>query len=219
MIKETDAVEVFTENMDRTNMLIEAMEKIGAYNRIYQMDANEKHYELGKAVEKVQNEQLLKIENSCAEHAIISLSTLFETYLKTLVQELFFRFPDYFLEHQSKYSARIEGLINVQTSIDYEEISEKLNLNKRFQYFEFLEAYELDVLTPEDKSFIEYIYIYRNCYVHNAGRIDSKTKAKLRKIVPPIKESFKTTNSKLLRTKMKRLIPKIHDRIIAKLTT
>jgi hypothetical protein len=218
MIEETNALKIFAKNLDRTNMLIVAMQKIAGYDRIYQMNAYEKHLEFGRAVENVQNEELRRIENSCAEHAIISLSTLFETYLKTLVQELLFQFPNYFFNRQSKYSAKIEALINSPKSIDYEEISEVINLNSRFQYFSFLEAYDLDVFTPDEKSFIEYIYIYRNCYVHNAGKVDSKTKTKLEKIVPPIKESVKTTNSKLLRTKMKRLIPKIHDRIIARLT-
>lgn len=217
MIKETNALKIFAENLERTNMLISAMEKISGYDHIYQEGAYRISSEFGQAVKESQNDQLRKIENSCAEHAVISLSTLFETYLKGLLQELLHRYPNYFLQKQTKYSLQVEGLIKDKKINDYEEISETLELTTRFQYIKFLEIYDLDLLGKTERSLVEYIYIYRNCYVHNAGKLDSKTKAKLERVVPPIRESSKTTNSKLLRTKMKRLIPRMHELAVKKI--
>lgn len=200
-------------------MLIEAMEKIKAYNRIYQMNAYEKNIEFGKIVENVQNEQLARIETSCAEHAIISLSTLFETYYKELIQEVLCKYPNYFQSIQTTYSAKLDELINDENLNDYEIISQRLNLSNRFSYRKFFESYEINLLTEEEANLIEYIYALRNCFVHNAGKINSKTQSKLDKISSPIEESYLSTNSKKLRTKMKRLIPKIHKRVIQKINS
>jgi hypothetical protein len=41
MIEATNAIEIARKNLERTELLIEAMEKIRAYNRIYQMKTAE----------------------------------------------------------------------------------------------------------------------------------------------------------------------------------
>ena len=80
MVEKTDAIPLLGKNLNRTDMLIEAMTKIKAYNRLYQMEhARDRDY---LVVKGVQDKQLEKIEQSCAEHAIVSLATAFETYYK-----------------------------------------------------------------------------------------------------------------------------------------
>ena len=86
MIKENDAFEVFEINMERTDMLIQAVDKIGGYNFLYQEKADEVSPDYRSIVKSSQDKELLKISNSCFEHAIISIATAFETYLKELVQ-------------------------------------------------------------------------------------------------------------------------------------
>lgn len=79
LIEKTDAIASLKRNLHRTEMLIEAMAKIKAYNRLYQMEDihDREYYEMVKAV---QDQQLEHIERSCGQHAIISLATAFETY-------------------------------------------------------------------------------------------------------------------------------------------
>ena len=54
MILEVNSLYTFVENLERTNMLITAMEKIKAYNRLYQDKTYEKNLELEKIVEEAQ---------------------------------------------------------------------------------------------------------------------------------------------------------------------
>ncbi len=220
MIEPTSAIEVFRENLDRTNMLIEVMERNKGYNFIYQQDAYGVHPDYGELVKNSQNEQHSRIENSCAEHAIISLSTLFETYCKELVQELLCEFPSYF-QHKKKtaLTQKINELIIGKNKNDHEAVSMKLKLHNRFKYIEFFELYGIDFLTRNEKDLIEYIYVYRNCFVHNAGKIDKKTQLKLEKLVSPVKETSIVTISKRLRTKMKVLIPKLHERVMRQISS
>jgi hypothetical protein len=217
MIESTNAIEVFSANLARTNMLIEVMERNNGYNSGYQHDAYLKHREFGEAVKNSQEEQARKIEISCAEHAIISLATLFETYCKELVQELLYAFPKYFLAKQTIFHNKINELLDGEHEYNYEDISETLSLGNRFKVIKFFELHEIAFMTEEDINLVEYIYLLRNCFVHNAGRIDKKTQQKLEAFVPPIKADSKVTISKMLRTRVKKLIPKLHKRVMSQL--
>lgn len=96
MIETTNAIEVFQIDISRTNALIEAMDKIKAYNRLYQMRKSVTDPVYGNLVAEIQNQQLAWIELACAEHAIISLATTFETYCKELIQQLLADYPSFF---------------------------------------------------------------------------------------------------------------------------
>jgi hypothetical protein len=217
MILETNSINVFVENTRRTEMLIQSMDKIKAYNILYRFKAYGECYENAKLVEEIQKTQLEEIENSCSEHAIISLATTFETFCKEFIQQLLFEFPLFFQEYRTKYSKTIDKLITDKTDYDYEVITRKLGLINRFDFIDFFKEYDLLFLSKEEINIIEYIYIKRNCFVHNGNKIDSNTNIKLKKIVHPVKEYSIVTESKRLRTKINRIIPKIHDRVINKI--
>src|ERR1700753_2907226 len=167
MIQRTDAIDVCNKNIDRTNSLIAAMEKIGAYNRLYQMKvATRIDSQFANTVSKVQKEELSRIEKSCSEHAIISLSTVFETYYKELLQQLLFLYPEFFLSRQTKYTDSIQELIEGREQFSYEHIELKLNLRSRFDYYKFFQAYSISLLEVKEVEFIEYLYVKRNNFVH-----------------------------------------------------
>jgi hypothetical protein len=214
MIIKANSFKVFLENIQRTDMLIEAVDKIKAYNRLYQDRAYVEEYKYGKMVEEIQNAQLVKIGNSCSEHAIISLATTFETFCKELIQQLLSEFPDFFQKRNTKYSKTIEKLTDDKTEYDYEVITKKLNLYSRFDFNTFYKTYGLVFLTVEESNLVEYIYLKRNSFVHNGNRMDSKTKLSLKNSGHPVKEVLIATESKKLRTKIKVLIPKIQNRLI-----
>ncbi|MGE5943491.1 MAG: hypothetical protein ACM31G_04030, partial [Flavobacteriales bacterium] len=125
MINKTFALAVFEVNLDRTNMLITAMEKIKACNRIYQFKAYEENLQYGKIVEEVQGNELAKIEQSCSEHAVISIATIFETFIKEFVPELLIKNEEFFLNNKTKYTDTIEQLIKESNYYTYEEIEKK----------------------------------------------------------------------------------------------
>ena len=179
------------------------------------MEQTEREYR--KVVERVQDEQFEQIQRSCSEHAIISLVTSFETYYKELLQQLLFQFPDHFTTTSTKHSTKINRLINSENQVTYEVIEDRLGLWKRFSYYGLFKTYNIEFLSPDDKEFIEYIFVKRNNYVHNAGRLDTKTLKNLEKISSPNSENEIGTEAKRLRTKLKRAIYKVHDRIIANL--
>lgn len=159
MIQQTDALEVFNKNIDRTNSLIAAMEKISGYNRIYQMTAAaEINSQYADIVTRVQNEELRRIEKSCSEHAIISLSTAFETYYKELLQHLLFLRPEFFLSQHTKYADSIRGLVEGEERFSYEHIEVRLNLRSRFDYYKFFQVHTIPLLEPKESEFIEYLY-------------------------------------------------------------
>lgn len=185
MIKEVSAIDSFNINTTRTNMLITAMAKIKAYNWMYQQKTFEKNLEFGYVVQKVQDEELRKIELSCAEHAIISLATTFEVYYKELLQELLYKYPKIFLNTDSEYQKKITNLITAKEYFDYESIAEHLKLKKRHDFIKFFKEYNVPLLTGNEEEIIEHIYVMRNCYVHNAGKIDKKTGNRLKKYPPP----------------------------------
>lgn len=214
MIQATNALDVFSENLNKTNMLIQAMEKIKAYNRIYQFKAYEQNITYGKIVEDYQNRELNEIEISCSEHVIISLTTIFETYSKDLLQQLLNDYTNYFQTFTTKHTQEIKALINDRKKYDSEDITIKLNLNNRFDFIKFYKLYKINFLTKEETNLFEYIYIIRNCYLHNGSKIDSKTITKLNKVIKPTNEFYLSTDAKRLRTKVKRAIPKIHERML-----
>jgi len=174
LIEKTDAIELLEKNLQRTEMLIEAMEKIKAYNGLYQM-SNADACEHNKIVTIVQNQQLMYIQQSCGEHAIISLATAFEIYYKELVQQLFADYPGYFVSRNTKYSDKLNKLIQDHELATYEQIEFELKLRNRFDYYILFKAYSLPFLTLAEKRVVEYIYQQRNLYVHNAGRLYSKS--------------------------------------------
>lgn len=220
MIEKTDAIVLLRNNFERTEMLIEAMEKIETYDRLYQMGLGDQKYHLAyrKAVKHVQDVQLEVIEQSCAEHAIISLATAFESYYRDLVQELLFEYPDHFLIRRTSYSGTVKDLIKGSATATYEEIGQALRLNRRFDYYKFFEAYSITFLSAAEKEFIEYIILLRNCYVHNAGRVDGKTREKLKHVDTHFDEDAIRTQAKKLRTKLNKILFKSHDQIKDMLT-
>ena len=213
MIARTNAIDLLNKNLHRTEMLIEAMGKIKIYNNIYQ--ANQTNLQDYLAIKSVQDEQLRDIEQSCAEHAIISLVTTFETYYKELIQQLFADYPDYFLTRNTVYSDKIERVIRNNEFVIYEDIERDLNLRSRFDYYNLLQLYSIPFLSVDDNAFIEYLYLRRNNYVHNAGRPDAKLQAKLAKTPPPTKEIVTSTEAKRLRTRFDKVFYKLHDQIIS----
>ena len=213
MIEKANAIEVFKKNILRTESLITAMEKIKAYNRLYQMNI-EKSYPYNAKIDKqIQDKELSNIEKSCGEHAIISLVTAFETYYKELLQQLLSEYSTFFLSYKTKYTSKIHQLIEGENLFSYEQIEAKLELKNRFDYYRFFKEYSIPMLTLEEYEFIEYIYAIRNNFVHDAGNIDERTKKRLEKFPAPVFCSFISTESKKLRTKLKKLINKIDERI------
>jgi hypothetical protein len=168
-------------------------------------------------VEKVQDDQFEQIQQSCGEHAIISLATSYETYYKELLQQLLFQFPDHFMSMHTKYSTTLTELITSDSSATYELIEDKLKLRNRFDYHALFKAYDIEFLPDDAKQFIEYIYLRRNNYVHNAGRLDGKIIEKLETISSPYDEYMINTEAKRLRTKLRRIIYKFHNQIMTSL--
>lgn len=201
-------------NLHRTEMLIEAMENIKARDRLYQME-HEHDQEYSKMVKAVQDKRLEGIEKSCGEHAIISLATAFETYYKKLLQQLLSEHPNYFLSRRTKYSDRVNQLIEDGQLVTHEEINQALELGSRFDYYVFFKAYSIPFLSSDEESFIEYVYLRRNSYVHSAGRLDARTREKLAATSPPFNECALSTEAKRLRTRFRRILYKSYDRIKA----
>lgn len=212
MIIPVDSNEVFSHNLERTNMLIQAMEKIKGYNYIYQQNPTYTP-EFRSIVEKSQSDELEKFEKSCSEHAIISLCTLFETYYKSILQELLFKNPQHFLSKETKYLADITELINATEVYDYHVIVEKLKLSKRFYVYKFFEEYSIPFLASNEHDIVEYLFLLRNVFVHNAGNFSDKVKERMQTMNVPYKDDYLTTQSKRYRTLIKKLIIKIDKTI------
>jgi hypothetical protein len=213
MITDTSAIVLLGKNLERTEMLITAMERIKALNQIYQMKQTDLEYY--RIVKTIQDKELVKIEQSCGEHAIISLVTAFETYYKELIQQLFAQYSNYFVSRLTIFSARIKELIQSDKCFDYEEIEHRLSLKDRFDYYNFFAIYDIPLLSQDEKTLVEYLYLRRNNYVHNAGRQDKKLVEKLAKIPSPFKDIATSTEAKRLRTKLNKTLCKSYDRVIA----
>lgn len=215
MIEPTNAIAVFQQNTSRTDALIEAMNRIKAYNRLYQMRESVTDPQYAKKVAEIQDRQLAWIESSCAEHAIISLATTFETYCKELVQELLADYPSFFLAHSTNSTSQIKNLIETTERVSWEQIEPALKFRNRFDYYRFFENHSIPFLSSKESELIEYIFIKRNNFVHNAGETDEKTEEKLQVISHPVNEDMVKTEAKKLRTKLNRLIISLHKRVIA----
>lgn len=133
---------------------------------------------------------------------------------KELLQQLLSQFPKYFAQQTTSYSVKISDLSGVSDPMSYQEIEKELRLRNRFDYYRVFESYDIEFLTSQEQEFIEYIYVRRNSYVHNAGRPDKKTLQKLSEIPKPYEEYMVSTGAKRLRTKLGRLVSKSHSRII-----
>jgi hypothetical protein len=214
MIKKVSAMDSFYHNLERTEMLITAMEKIKVYNSLYQQKTFGEDPQFGYIVREVQDKELRKIEISCAEHAIISLATNFEIYYKELLQELLYAYPSIFIGVKSKYKDKLRDLTDGIEYYEYEHIADYLGLKNRKDFLNFFEEYSIPILTDAEKHIIEHIYTMRNCYVHNAGKRDKKTIKNLDKYPSPTGENRLTTEARRLRTKFNRLMIKANDRVI-----
>ncbi|NQU98431.1 hypothetical protein HQ533_03105 [Candidatus Woesearchaeota archaeon] len=212
MIRKINSISNFHTNAKRTEMLITAMSKLKTYNWIYQQKAYDIHPKHHEAVKKSQDKELIKIEVSCSEHALISLSTNFEVYYKDLIQELLNKFSTFFTSKETKHKNIIGELVSSRKRNTYEIILNKLNIKNRFDVYDFFELFGIPFLTQDEKKIMEHIYIIRNQYVHNAGRKDKQTKIKLKKYPSPTHEGYLTTETKRLRTKFNRLIDKSYIR-------
>lgn len=215
MVKNTNALEILEKNLVRTEMLIRAMEKIKGYNQIYQN--NQTNIRLLNIVKTQQESELKRIEQSCGEHAIISLITAFEIYYKELTQEMLANYPNRFLAPINIYSEKMGELIQSAEVFTYEDIEEKLGLKNHYQYFSFFKTYSIPFLQSDEEEFINYLYIRRNNYVHNAGRSEKKFIKQLSGVLQPFKYNEISTDAKRLRTRFTKILKKAHVRAITSL--
>jgi len=235
MIAQTDARAVLEKNIARTESLISAMEKIYGYNRIYQdslgqslstqiavnpgkseeekLNQIKAAQKLSAAVKDVQERDLEGIKRSCGEHAIISLATAFETYYKELLQELLRLSPDFFMTKSTPYTEIIRNLVEEPIARDYEEIGKTLKLRNRWDYYKFFDMHSIPFLSADERNFIEQIYAKRNNFVHNAGKEDSKSRDNIAKTGAIQNDQYISTEAKRLRTKFKRIMFKIDEKL------
>ena len=190
------------------------MDKIRAYNRLYQM-REVANCPIGMAsVTQIQDRQLAWIESSCAEHAIISLATAFETYYKAVVQELLFCFPEYFLKQKTNFSECLHALIESNEENSFEQIEEALNLRSRHSYYRFFKAHSIRFLSESEHEFIESVYLKRNSLVHTAGDLHDIAHGISPKNQNRRKEDTLRNQAKIMRTKFRNLITLLHERIL-----
>jgi len=166
-----------------------------------------------KNVEEIQLRQFERINQSCGEHAVISLATAFETYYKELIQELLSLVPDFFHSTQTVFSNHIRQLIEDTEERNYEDISEALKLRKRWDYYKFFSVYSIPFLSPEEQQFVESIYAMRNNFVHNAGKPESKNFTKAIHLNSPDADLYVSTEAKKMRTRFKRMIAKVDEKL------
>jgi len=213
MILKTDTILAFAANVERTNILITSMEKIKGYNRIYQERSYEQNYKMGQVITEVQNRELVKIEAACAEHAIISMATVYETFLKDLLQEVLYEYGGYFCLKETNYSETITKLVKGPKKNDYQSIGKALGINSRYGYIQFFKAYSIPIETPEEKALYDLIFVYRNSFIHHGSKMSANTLKKL-EAQDIVKEQTLTTRSKRLRTKVERAIPKTRIKVL-----
>jgi hypothetical protein len=152
VIAQADAVAIFHINIERTNMLIEAVGKIKAYNWLYQQRIAETEPHFLQTVTQVQDTQLEKIGRSCAEHTIISLATVFETYYSELLQELLANRPDYFIMQPTDYTHKLNSLLSDSKFYTYEEIEKGLGLRGRKSYYRFFQSYNIPFIDNDTEQ-------------------------------------------------------------------
>lgn len=217
MIKKTSAYQVFELNMERTNMLIQAVEKIHAYNYLYQEKAYDTSPEYRNIVKISQDSELEKISTSCHEHALISIATTLETFLNELVQELLYKFKDYFLNQKTIWKDKINEILNDSEDYDLEQILVRLNLNNRFQVLAFFKIHNIIIFTSVQEIFIKTIYIKRNNFVHNGSKLSKKASAQIKELNIIAKNEYSDLSIKTTRTKFKRMMINCYKNIIQSL--
>lgn len=216
MIPKANAVEVFQVNIGRTNMLLDAVDKIEGYNWLSEQRLAETEPQLLITMTQVHSTQLEAIGRACAEHAIISLATVFETYCSELLQELLFTNHGYFTSQPRDDVNKILELVNDIKLYTHEEIEKTLALRRIADYYQFFQIYSIPLFKDtRQRELIEYIYAWRNHFVHNANRPDPKRDRKLRTIKPPVSETSVVTEARRLRTRVTKLIPEIDSRVKA----
>jgi len=241
VIAKTDARAVLAKNLERTESLISAMEKIYGYNRIYQdnlhlslatqitdkpLKSEEEEaqrwrasQELVKAVENSQLRELQGISRSCGEHAIISLSTAFETYCKEIVQELLQSVPGFFITRRTHYADSIRQLVEDTEVRDYEDIGRVLKLRSRWDYYKFFDVYSIPFLQPAERDFVERIYVKRNSFVHNAGKEDRRVRAQMARIGAETDGQHVGTVAKKMRTRFQRMMLRVDGQLRLRIST
>ncbi len=216
MILNANAAQVFRVNIGRTNMLLDAVEKLKGYNWLSEQRLAETEPQLLTTMTQVHNAQLEAIGRACAEHAIISLATVFETYYSELLQELLFTNPNYFTSQPRHDINKIHELVSDTKLYTHEDIEKKLALKGRMDYYRFFEIYKIPFFRDSKQlELIDYIYAWRNHFVHNANRPDPTRDRQLGRIKPPVSETSVVTEAKRLRTRVTKLIPEIDSRVKA----
>ena len=196
-------------------MLIAAVEKIKSYNTNYQGSQFRINIETGKVIQDIQNKELLKIQLSCAEHALISMVTAFESYYKELLNEIIHFYPGIFVSQNTNYSDKLNSLLEGERQLNIEDVERKLKLGNRFDYFKLFKAYSIEFVSDEEAEIIKYLYTIRNYLVHNRGRKDSKTESRLKKIPSPLKHKYLGlfTEAKRLKTKMITIVGELDKKV------
>ena len=143
MIPKANAVEVFQVNIGRTNMLLDAVDKIEGYNWLSEQRLAETEPQLLITMTQVHSTQLEAIGRACAEHAIISLATVFETYCSELLQELLFTNHGYFTSQPRDDVNKILELVNDIKLYTHEEIEKTLALRRIADYYQFFQIYSI----------------------------------------------------------------------------
>jgi len=111
---------------------------------------------------------------------------------------------------------KVNDLLSDAKSFTYEEIEKRLGLQGRKSYYRLFQSYNIPFITDStENELIEYIYAWRNHFVHNANRPDTKRDRQLSTIKPPLQEASLVTEAKRLRTSSTKLITKIDVRIKA----
>jgi hypothetical protein len=140
----------------------------------------------------------------------------FETYYKELLQELLAAHPEHFLAAETRHLEKIRFLVDSDETFTAEDIESELDLRSRHSYYRLFGEFSIPFLSEQETELIEYIFVKRNNYVHNAGKRERETNRRLQNIPTPVEESALKTEAKKLRTKMKRTINHLHKRVYAR---
>lgn len=212
---EPNALAIFSINIERTQMLITAIDKIKAYNTNYQSSQFRTNFELGKNIRDIQEKELSKIQRSCTEQAIISLVIAFESYYKELLNEIIHLYPGIFVSQNTIYSDKLNSLLEGEKPLNIEDVERELKLRNRFDYFKLFKAYSIEFVSDEETEIIEYLYTIRNYLVHCSQRKNSKTESRLKEITRPLKHKYLglSTEAKRLLTKMIKIVGELDKRV------
>jgi len=159
---EPNALAIFFINMERTQMLITAIDKVKAYNTNYQSSQFQINFELGKDIRDIQEKELSKIQRSCTEHAIISLVIAFEAYYKELLDEIIHFYPSIFVSQNTNYSDKLNSLLEGEKPLNIEDVKRELNLRNRFDYFKLFKAYSIEFVSDEETEIIRYLRFFQD---------------------------------------------------------